>query len=40
MKKLNAASALSRCPLKLICCIAIGSASGFCCLLKSIAINL
>ena len=26
-------------PVKLICCIAFGSASSFCCLLESIAIN-
>ena len=29
----------SRFPVKLICCITSGSASSFCCLLKSIAIN-
>ena len=26
-------------PVKLICCIAFGSASSFCCLLESVAIN-
>ena len=33
-------SALFRFPVKLICFIAFGSASSFCCLLKSIAISL
>ena len=30
----------TRIPVKLICCIALGSASSFCCLLKSIPISL
>ena len=33
-------SALFRFPVKLICCVAFGSASSFCCLLKLIAISL
>ena len=33
-------NALSRFLVKLICCIAFWSASNFCCLLKSVAINL
>ena len=40
MKNIVTPSALSRFPVKLICCIAFGSVSNFCCLLKSIAINL
>ena len=31
MKSIVAPSALSRFPVKLICCIALGSASNFCC---------
>ena len=40
MKNIVAPSALVRFPVKLICCIALGSAFSSCCLLKSIAINL
>ena len=40
MKYILAHSPLVRFPVKLICCIAFGSASNFCCLLKSIAISL
>ena len=39
MKSIHAPSAQSRFPVKLICCITFGSASGACCLLKSIVIN-
>ena len=38
MKNIVVCSALFRFAVKLICCIALGSASGACCLLKSIAI--
>ena len=37
MKNIVAPSARSRFPVKLICCIAFGSASSYCCLLKSSA---
>ena len=40
MKNIVAPSARSRFPLKLICCIAFGSASNACYLLKCIAIIL
>ena len=40
MENIVAPSALSRFPVKLICCIVFGSASTFYRLLKSIAINL
>ena len=40
MKSIAAPSDLSRFPVKLICCIAFGSAPSLCCLIKSIAINL
>ena len=40
MKKIVVSSALSRFPVKLICCIAFESASSFWCLLKSVAINM
>ena len=40
MKNIVAPAAQSRFPVKLICCIAFGSASSACCLLKSIAIIL
>ena len=40
MKNIVKPFAQSRCPVKLICSIAFGSASSFCCLLKSVAINL
>ena len=40
MKNIVEPSALSRFPVKLICCIAFGPASSFYCLLKSVAINL
>ena len=40
MKNIFEPSALSRFPVKLICCIDFGLTSSFCCLLKSIAINL
>ena len=40
MKNVAAPSALSRSQVKLLCCIAFGSASNFCCLLKSITIDL
>ena len=40
MKNSVEPSALSRFPVKLIRCIAFGSASSFSCLLKSIEINL
>ena len=40
IKKIAEPCALSRFPVKLICCIDFGSASGFWCLLKSFAINL
>ena len=36
----NVALSFSRFPVKLICCIVFGSVSTFCCLLKSIVINL
>ena len=39
MKNIDEPSTLSRFQVKLICCIAFGSRSNFCCLLKSIAIN-
>ena len=40
IKNIVAPSALSEFAVKLICWIALGSASRACCLLKSIAINL
>ena len=40
MKNIVALFYRSRFPVKLICCIAFGSKSSACCLLKSIAINL
>ena len=40
MKNSVEPSSLARFPVNLICCIAFGSASSFCCLLKSIATNL
>ena len=40
MKNIVEPSALSRFPVKLICCIAFGPASSFYCLLKSVAISL
>ena len=40
IKKIAEPYALSRLPVKIICCINFGSASGFWCLLKSIAIKL
>ena len=40
MKNIVEHSALSRFPVKLICCNAFGSAYPFCCLLKSIPIKL
>ena len=40
MKNIVVYSGQSRFPVKLICCIAFGSTSNACCLLKSIAINL
>ena len=36
MKNIAAPAVQSRFPVKLICCIAFGSASSACCLLKSI----
>ena len=36
MQNIIASSSRSRFPVKLICCIALGSASSACCLLKSI----
>ena len=40
LKSIAEPSALYKFPVKLICCIAFASASSFCCLLKSVAINL
>ena len=40
MKNIVASSALFRFSVKWICCIAFGSVSSFCCLLKSTAIDL
>ena len=40
MKYIVEPSALSKFPVKLICCITFGSESNFCCLLKSITTNL
>ena len=40
MKTIVVFPATSRFPVRLICCIAFGSASSACCLLKSIAIIL
>ena len=40
MKKIFVSPERSRFPVKLICCIAFGSASSTFCLLKSIAISL
>ena len=37
MKNIFVCPALSRFAVKLICCIALGSASSACCLLKSVA---
>ena len=39
MKNIVAPLSQPRFPVKLICCIAFGSASNACCLLKSIAVN-
>ena len=36
MKYILSLSSLVRLPVKLVCCIALGSASSFCCLLKSL----
>ena len=38
MKNILAPAARSRFPVKLVCCIEFGSASGACCLFKSIVI--
>ena len=40
MKNIVESPTLSKFPVKLICWIAFGSASSFCCLLKSIAVHL
>ena len=40
MKNIVTPSAVFRFAVKIICCIAVGSASIFCCLLKSIGISL
>ena len=40
MKNIVAPSSVVRFSVKLICCVAFGSASNFCCLLRSIAIDL
>ena len=40
MKNIVEHSAVSRFPVKLICCIALGSSSSFGCFLKSIPVNL